>query len=176
MIFNGKFRFILQLNPNLPQMKIKQLLLFVCLSSLTLSFTACSGDDVKTTDTQITEPSGTVSFKLDGVEKVYNTIIITESQYEEGATVRTITASQNGNPAELVEFVVVSGETGTNKLYNIRYVTNSVSTSNMELSSITTVSSNTALKATFSGLNYQQNANQEFVEVPVTDGVIDIQY
>lgn len=120
MIFNGKFRFILQLNPNLPQMKIKQLLLFVCLSSLTLSFTACSGDDNKETTNN---SQGTFSFKLDGVQKNFDNLVITkEAPDEDGDVLITVIASEKAHPETYFTFETFEGQTGTAGISYTEYV------------------------------------------------------
>ena len=59
---------------------MKKLFLFLSISLLTLSISSCSDDDSSPANN---EPGGTVSFKVDGVQKTFNNVIINTEIIEE---------------------------------------------------------------------------------------------
>jgi len=153
----------------------KAFLLFVATVALTL--TSCSGDDSSSSSTpEDLTPVGTVTMKVDGVLKTYNTIAMTE-YIDGGQEYRSFTASQNGSSSELVKFHTKIGVVGASSYIGFEYVTNSIS---QQLSPSTNilVNNDEALKINFSGL-YQTGFDMEIGEPTysyITDGVIDITY
>ncbi|KAF2520152.1 hypothetical protein E0W68_02710 [Flavobacterium salilacus subsp. salilacus] len=88
---------------------MKQLFLLLSLSILTLSISSCSDDDSNSTDDNTTS---FVKFKVDGVQKTFNHVIINTGTPEDGTVLLTIIASESENSEESISFEIYQGETG----------------------------------------------------------------
>ena len=165
---------------------MKNLFLFLSISILSLSISSCSSDDNNSTENGDNNPStetgGTVSFKVDGVQKTFNNIIIDKTIYDEGkqeeAIYLEITASEEGNSEEYITFQLFEGSVGANKTYvdgwdyrvnNKMYHAWHHSTGN-GITDIVQINDAEKLKATFSG-TLTSNVP---VSLNITEGFIDI--
>lgn len=157
---------------------MKKLFLFTCLSALALSFNSCSDDDNKSNETDGT--SGTVTLKVDGVAKTYNTITVNEeSDTYEGETYNwlTVTASPEGSASEFVTIEIEKDAVGADAADYFEYVENNRSfTMDWDTFNINTLTNNNdKLKGTFAGtVSYWDNDTQETVTKTVTEGTFDI--
>lgn len=157
---------------------MKKLFLFTILSALTISLASCSGDDDSGTVNNGDQTGGTVSFKLNGVQKTFNSIQVTREPYD-GTTWLTVTASENGNPTEFVVFAGPEGQTGAAQLqwsYTVNNATYSQAGMNNDMYFINTIietNSNNKIKGSFTGslTNYDFSSHLTF-----TDGTINITY
>lgn len=154
---------------------MKKLFLFTCLSALALSFNSCSDDD-SSSNNNGGETGGTVSFKVDGVQKNYNTVTVNlQSDTQDGETWEwyEVTASQNGSSSELITFEVDKGLTGADALYSLNYISNNTTyySSWAGFSANVTSNSNSKLKGTFSG-NVGDSETSD--EKAITDGTFNI--
>jgi hypothetical protein len=155
---------------------MKKIFLFTCFSAIALSFSSCSDDDSSSGNNDGGETGGTVSFKVDGVQKTYNTVTINhESQTLDGQTWEwyEITASQNGGSSELISFEVEKGVTGADALYSLDYVSDNTGyeMSWVDFSTNVTTNTNHKLKGSFSGTVDDFETGTEKV---ITDGTFNI--
>ncbi len=160
---------------------MKKLFLFV--AALTLSLTSCSSDDDKGGNGG---GGGNSELKvtIDGVQKIFNTIDVNVYDQEDGYGNRTITASIDNNPSEIIVFSIVKGDTGSDALYNFKYEKNGTEyrpNNGGFLTSIAQTNSNGRLKGTFIGkLIYRdydyENWEEVIEEIELTNGSFDISY
>jgi hypothetical protein len=151
----------------------KIFLLLICTTSLLLS--SCSGDDTKSGKPSETVQQGTVTVKIDGILKTYNTITLETVDYGENYTINC-TASQNGSSAEMIQFSMWSDDIGADGLYNFVYTTES-HPQNVSVSSNILVNKQDSFKATFSGQVFVGNFETgEGGSKPMTEGEINITY
>ena len=154
---------------------MKKLFLFTCLSALALTFNSCSGDDPSSNNNG---PEGTLSFKLDGVQKTFNTIAINENVFTgDGVTytIYGITASDNSDPSELVYFTIEKTYTGTDSFNVFRFTSNNIIWYDYDLLSNTMINRDDKLKGSFSGSLYDGLAGGGEEELKIiTDGTFDI--
>ncbi|TRW26710.1 hypothetical protein FMM05_04860 [Flavobacterium zepuense] len=156
---------------------MKKLFLFTCLSALALTFNSCSDDDNKSNETDGT--SGTVTFKVNGVAKTYNTITVNpESEVSDGETFEwiTITASPEGSASEFVTFELEKEAVGADASNYFEYVENNVTYYwDNEFNVNTLTNNNDKVKGTFSGTVSIYDANaQETVTKTISEGTFDI--
>jgi len=157
---------------------MKKLFLFTCLSALALSFNSCSDDDSSSNNGS--ETGGTVSFKVDGVQKTFDTVTVNEdSETFEGETYTwyEVTASDNGSSTEMIYFEIEKGYNGADSFDSFMYTLNNT-TFDMDwdsFSSNTTSNTSSKLKGTFSGtVQHWSNENQEYTQKAITDGTFNI--
>ncbi len=156
---------------------MKKVFLFTCLSALALSFNSCSDDDSSSNGG---EPGGTVSFKVDGVQKTFNTVTVNEdSETFEGETYTwyEVTASADGNATEMIYFEVEKGYNGADSFDNFDY-TSATQVYSMDwdnFSSNTTTNSSQKLKGSFTGtVSRWNNETQTSMDKEITTGTFDI--
>lgn len=138
-------------------------------------FSSCSGDDKEAAESIVKNPQGTVTIKIDGVTKIYNTITVEIIDYVESYSINC-TASQNGSSSEMIQFGIQSEHTGADKLYNFIYTANGHS-QNLTVSSNISANNKNTLKGTFSGQVFVGNPNTgEGDSKPMTEGEINISY
>ena len=169
---------------------MKKLLLFVSLTAMALSFNSCSDDDSKKTDNPTTEElGGTLTMKVDGVQKNFNNVVIDQDVYDNGAVELTVTASENGNTAEFITFSLYKEELGADATYNWSYTKNNVKFETNwryndvqpQISAIVQTNSGNKLKGSFSGsigrYTYNENSQEpEFELFQITEGSFDATY
>ena len=158
---------------------MKKLFLFTCLSALALSFNSCSDDD-SSSNNNGGETGGTVSFKVDGVQKTFDTVTVNlQSETEEGETWEwyEVTASDAGASTETIYFEIEKGYSGADSFDTFTYTSNN-SDFDMDwdnFSANTTSNSSSKLKGSFSGTVQQwSNENQEYTQKAITEGTFNI--
>ncbi|KGO92229.1 hypothetical protein [Flavobacterium subsaxonicum] len=138
---------------------MKKLLLITCLTALTLSFNSCSDDDSKATETVVTEEiGGTLSFKVNGVQKTFNNVVVSKTDYD-GDVYLEVTASVNGSATEYLSFNLWQNDLGSEAVEYFTYVNGSkmysdgwsTNNTNPQVNSIVQTNSNNKLKGSFSG-------------------------
>jgi len=161
---------------------MKKLFLFTCLTALTLSFNSCSDDDSKATedptDDTVYVDGGTVSVKVNGELKTYNTIAV-EDDGDADFPRLYVTASQNGSSSEFVTFSIDKGNVGAGHVLGFSYTTDSTPNQQFEpFSSNTLVNEDHVVKANFSGklVTGQNPLGNGFTYDEFTDGSINITY
>lgn len=138
-------------------------------TSLTLSLNSCSKDDNST-------PTGnSVTMKVGGVEKTFNTVVVNQVPYDDYIDL-IITASNNGSTTEFVSFGISKGDTGAGHSWGFEYTLNGMLYSEGEaistVSSNATTNSDNKLIGTFSGTV----TSSENVSLDLTQGSFDITY
>lgn len=142
---------------------------------MSLVLFSCSGDDGESGKPSQTEAQGTVTVKIDGILKTYNTLALETVDYGENYTINC-TASQNGSSAEMIQFSMWSDDIGADGLYNFAYTTDSHS-QNISVSSNILVNNRSSFKASFSGQVFVGNFETGEVDAkPMTEGEINITY
>jgi hypothetical protein len=104
---------------------MKKIILFALLASLGLTNVSCSGDDSPQSTTtpvnEVPQVGGTISFKIDGVQKTFNTFTIDPEEID-GVMRLTVGAYSDTNPHnEWLEFTVNHGVVGQNKITSFVY-------------------------------------------------------
>ena len=163
---------------------MKRIILFALLASFGLTSISCSNDDNSTPVNQVPQAGGTITFKVGGVAKTFNTINVVEDEQgttEDPYTVLMVTASANNNPAEVISFVLPKGQIGANLIYNLIYTVNGKSywADTFGGSSTNVVQTNTAdnkIIGSFSGTFTYSNMGQDFEELMITEGVFNFTY
>jgi len=94
---------------------MKKLFLILFATAATFSASSCSDDDAAATTT-----GDTVTFKVNGVQKTYNTVSV-EEETEGGVTYLYVTAMNGTNISEVVTFDIVKGETADDSVNGFVY-------------------------------------------------------
>lgn len=89
---------------------MKKLYPFFLFVLLGLTASSCSDDSSQA----LHKPSGNLTMTVDGAQKFYNNLRVEEIPQNNGSIQLKVTASQNGNPSEVLIFRVKKGETGVN--------------------------------------------------------------
>lgn len=156
---------------------MKKLFLFTLLSALTISLASCSSDDNNGSGNG-GSTGGTLTVKINGTQKTFNTITVNkEAPDEDGDVYLDITASINGSADEMINFGLYQGDTGSNTVWNLEYKANN-ETYNFNPNFNVLTNNNNQLKGTFSG-QYKQwdnDTQQEEVLFNFTEGSFDIRH
>lgn len=158
---------------------MKKLFLFTCLSAIALTFNSCSDDD-SSSNNNGGEPGGTVSFKVAGVQKTFNTVTVTEDSDTSNGETYTwykVTASNNGSATEMIYFEVEKGYAGADSFDTFNYTLNTdVYLLDWDNFSSNTIKNNaTKLTGTFSGTATKwNNDTQTSTDKQITEGTFDI--
>ncbi|MET0758848.1 MAG: hypothetical protein ABWZ56_00395 [Flavobacterium sp.] len=148
---------------------MKKIFLFMLVSLLTLSLNSCSKDNDST-------PAGSsLTMKVGGVQKTFNTITVNEIPYDDYVDL-IITASNNGSTSEFVTFGIGKGDMGAGHSWGFEYTLNDVVYTEGDvirtISSNATANSDNKLVGTFSGtVTSGDNATIE-----LSQGSFDISY
>ena len=158
---------------------MKKLFLFLAVAAL--GFTSCSDDDDNNNPTYTT--GGTVTMKINGVQKTYTTISVDRELYT-GETpgddeyLLSVTASENGSATEFVTFDIWENSNGAGGIDWITYVTDGDNYSQWgNFNSNVLASNNHELGANFSGemiIGYDEN--NDLVVDEITEGSINVTY
>lgn len=138
-------------------------------TTLMLSLNSCSKDDNS-------DPTGnSVTMKVGGVEKTFNTVVVNQIPYEDYIDL-IITASNNGSTTEFVTFGISKDDIGAGHSWGFEYTLNGMLYSEGEavstVSSNATTNSDNKLIGTFSGTV----TSSENVSLDLTQGSFDITY
>ncbi|WP_395045604.1 hypothetical protein [Flavobacterium sp.] len=153
---------------------MKKLFLFITVSVLTLSISSCSKDDAT--------PSigGTVTLKINGTAKTFNTVVVDEQVYEAGTvdeyTELTVTAAIGSSTTEIITFYVDQEDLGSGAINGFSYSNGSTlytSFSSTLNTNVTTNSTGKKLAGNFSGTLTDFNTGNS---VAITEGSFNIQY
>ena len=142
---------------------MKNLFTILTIVAFGLSFTACSSDSDG-------KKSG-LTARINGVERTFNTIEVTEEDFGE-YTDYIIDAVQSDDVTKSITISLGKGSLGTDSIYFIQYYdgTTFYQLSSPQITSNVTESSDSKIKATFSGiLNDGGSGN-----VNIANGVIDL--
>ena len=165
---------ILRHNFNLKNMK-KILLFFVVVS---MGLISCSSDD------NSGEMNANLTVTIDGERKVFNTIVVDAYDNPEGEfSFRSVTATINNDPTELITFSISNFSKGSGAMQDIQYILNGGSYSLMSneanFSSVVEESKEGRMKGVFTGaLTKIDFVDNEFetIKVTLTEGSFDINY
>lgn len=170
------------MRPNKYFTKMKKIFLFIATATLAFSMNSCSSDDNSDSNNgggNETTIGGTLSVKIDGVQKNFNNVIVNAAPYDMPGNpdliLLDVTASTAGNSSEYINFQIFKGRTGANSFFlDLQYTLNNV-TYRDEVSSITQINSNNALKGTFNG-EVEGYINNAWVIKTLTEGKFDVKY
>lgn len=150
---------------------MRKIFLFVSFCALSIGIASCSGDD----NDPVTQPGGTVTLKMNGVAKTYNTVTVSKSTSSDMTTLM-LTASQNGGSTEMVKFIMEEGVTGANEIWNTEMTIGGANTYTT-FSTNTTANSNNHVKGTFSGTaTVYNNATGTETIYNITEGNFEANY
>lgn len=154
--------------------KLSLLALFVTFS---FSITACSDTDVSDIRNR---PSGNLVMMVDGVQKQYNDIKMTEIIEEDGDVRLDISCTQNGKPGEYIKFRTYKYRTGTGRTSTWFYSDDSnafrreiVDGEEYDIESNITTNNNNRLRGTFSGTLYNTYSK---IAIEITEGELNYNY
>lgn len=146
--------------------------IFLFLAAASLSLASCSSDDGGSSN-----GGDSVTFKVNGVEKTFNTVQVEEVVWDEGTPDEfsqiEVTASMNNSPTEFVTFSVEPDGVGADALYDFRYTAAGDQFYSYD-SFVSIVQTNTGskLRGTFSGT---LNSGGEATKT-ITEGEFNISY
>lgn len=150
---------------------MRKIFLFVSFCALSIGIASCSGDDNDT----VAQPGGTVTLKMNGVAKTYNTVTVSRS-VDAGDAVLTLTASQNGGSTEMVKFIMPEGVTGADEMWSTQMTIGGTSVY-PSFSTNITANSNNHVKGTFSGTATIWNNTTEVETIyNITEGNFEANY
>jgi hypothetical protein len=172
------FKFLVLLRQSIINLKhftkMKKLILFT-LTALSLSLTSCSDDDGAATNNG--GNGGTFTATVNGVQKTYNTVTVSEDSYSDGEVYLKVTGSQEGSADENIYFEMAKNETGTNAIYYSEFTTAGVQYYAGNLNTNVTVNNANQVKGTFSGPIYNTNSTeQDQVLFTITNGTFTANY
>lgn len=157
---------------------MKKIALFALIATLGLSSISCSSDDSSAPVNQVPVTGGTVTFKVDGVAKTFNTINVNvepgEGQDADNNYL-LVTASANNDPSEVMSFVVQEGQIGANAAYNWAYTAGGKNYYAMFNNVVQTNSTDKRLIGSFSG-NAEYYNGMGVEVVAISEGVFNITY
>jgi hypothetical protein len=159
---------------------MKKLLLFVSLTAMALSLNSCSDDDSSSDGGN----GGSLTMKLNGISKTYNTVTVSATPDGEGGTYLMVTGSPDGSSSEKISFVVMQGDLGSDVAYNADLTVNGDTTyfgsmnSNILVNTENATGKTNQLKGTFSGkiTEWNNDTQVEDTVYTVTDGAFDVKY
>jgi len=150
----------------------KNLFLFLMITSFTVFNVSCSKDDDDTSTT-----SNSLSVKVDGTLKNFNTITVVENIQNLGTvdeyTLLEVTASNSSS--EQIKFGVEKNDIGNDILWYLKYIDGSTEydSSGFDNSNVT-VNSNNKITGTFSG--DMTNISGGIDNIQLTEGAFNFQY
>lgn len=142
---------------------MRKFLTLLTLIVVAVGISSCSSDD---------KPDTGLSAKIDGVSKKFINVTVTEEEYDEYSDY-IVTAIQSDDPSKSIQISLGKDFIGTESIYYIQYFDgeNYYQLSSPDIVSNVTESSNTKVKATFSGILV---SDVGMGNVAVTDGTIDV--
>ena len=142
---------------------MRKLLTLLTLIVVAIGISSCSSDD---------KPDTGLSAKIDGVSKKFINVTVTEEEYDEYSDY-IVTAIQSDDPAKSIQISLGKDLIGTESIYFVQYFDgeNYYQLSSPDIVSNVTESSNTKVKATFSGILV---SDVGMGNVAVTHGTIDV--
>jgi len=124
---------------------------------------SCSKDDG---GNNVAPPVEELTVIVEGVEKTFNSIVLSTNTFtnanDEVVTYKTVTATIDGNTAEIIHFQLGNESTGANVLWSFEYTLNGDvynDTNSSAITSVVSVNNETTLTATFSGYVEKWNNN-----------------
>ena len=149
---------------------MKKIILLVVMVAVGMFWTSCSSDDSgNNTDPIPLNPAGTISFKVHGVTKTFNTYIMTENDQS-----LYITATNNSNISDIVELNLAKDRIGTGVVYDFRYTKNTILYSTLGgFTTLFTKNSERQIIASFAGELY---SSSEGDYITITNGSINMSY
>jgi hypothetical protein len=159
----------------LNNLTMRKIFLFMLVIASTLSLNSCSKDD----NNQSPPSSNSVTMKVGGTQKTFNTIEVKQEPYTldgENFIDLIITASINGNMSESLTFYVGKGDVGSGVSWGFNYIINDVVFFEdgviNSVNTNTTVNSDKKLVGTFDGIVTASDGTS----LELTQGLFDISY
>ena len=153
---------------------MKKLFLFTCLSALALTFNSCSDDDSAAAGGN----GGSFTATINGVQKTYNTVTVTEDAYEDGDEYLIVTGSEGGSADETIYLEIAKGETGTNAVWFAEITVGGETHYATDINTNITVNSASQVKGTFSGTitEWSNEQQEEVLVLTVANGSFEANY
>lgn len=152
---------------------MKKLFLFVSIVVLTTCLNSCSSSDDSTAST-----ISSITLKIDGVSKTFNTIVVNQNEYNSGTAdeyTELLIRTSETTPSEYLRLLIVKGYLGENVPCSFAYINNDSEYANYNglFFVNTTVNGNNKIKGTFSGMLQTDFSDSG---ISITEGIFDIQY
>lgn len=149
---------------------MKKIILLVVMVAVGMFWTSCSSDDSgNNTNTIPLNPAGTISFKVNGVTKTFNTYIMTENDQS-----LYITATNNSNISDIVELDIQKDQLGTGVLHDFFYTKNTVIYNSFGgFTTLITKNSDRQIIGSFAGELY---SSAEGGYITISNGLINMTY
>ena len=158
---------------------MKKIFLFIATATLAFSMNSCSSDD-NSSDSGVI--GGTISAKIDGVSKTFNTVVVNKQTITEDGETYTelvVSATIGTSTEEIITIALDAGDVGAEAIYSFSYL-NGGNTFNSylgNLSSTVLTNSNNKLKGNFSGtLKTYNPSNGAEITKTLSEGSFDISY
>ena len=152
---------------------MKKLFLFVAVAALTISLNSCSSSG-----SGGSSPGGTLTAKINGVAKTFNTVVVNENVQNAGTvdeyTELTVTGAIGTSTTEIITFNLDKGDLGSNAIYYFTYTKDGEFYQGTSMATnVTTNSNGKKLVGNFSG----DVTNNSFTNtLTFTEGSFNIQY
>lgn len=165
------------MRPNKYFTKMKKIFLFIATATLAFSMNSCSSDDNSDSNGGNTTVGGTITAKIDGVQKTFNNVIVNTTNFTEDGenyTFLDITATIGNSASEIITFSTIKGRVGADAIRDFNYTKNdNFFYSNPMTTIMQTNSDSKKLKGIFSGTLTNTSGGSP---IAVTEGSFDIQY
>ena len=152
---------------------MRRIFLYMLVFSLAFSSNSC------TKDPSPSYSGNSVTTKVGGLEKTFNTVVVTQEPYTSGGVNYVdlkITATNKGNTTESLVFSIGKGDLGVGHSWGFNYTINGVYYAEGDMpttvSSDATINSDNKLKGTFNGTV----TSSENVTLQLTEGTFDVSY
>ena len=158
---------------------MKKLFLFVSAIALTVSLNSCSKSDSSSS------VGGTITMKINGTSKTFNTVVVDEHVYYAGTTDEytelTATGIVGTDATEYVTFTTDKGVLGSDAIYSFEYYKNGQTYYSYGgggfAANVTTNNTSKKLIGSFSGiLNGNDSTTGDPITVSLTNGTFNVQY
>ena len=159
---------------------MKKFILFVSAVVLTVTLNSCSKSDSGSSS-----PRGTVTMKINGTSKTFNTVVVNQHVYNAGTTDEytelTATGIVGTDATEYVTFITDKGVLGADAIYSFEYYKNGQiyysSGGGSFAANVTTNNTSKKLIGSFSGiLNGNDSTTGNPITVSLTNGTFNVQY
>jgi hypothetical protein len=149
---------------------MKKLFLFVAVGVFAFSLNSCSSSDGGSATI-----GGTITMKVNGVAKTFNTVVVNEQVYEAGTvdeyTELTMTGAIGTSTNEIILMRLDKGDVGASAIYECFYTKDGVEYNAGLTSNVTTNNTSKKLIGNFSG-----GASDGTTTFTFTEGAFNVQY
>lgn len=149
---------------------MKKLFLFVAVAGLAFSLNSCSSSS-----SGGSSPGGTLTAKINGVAKTFNTVVVSENVQGAGTadeyTELTVTAAIGTSTTEFITFYLDKGDLGSDAIYEFYYTKDGVIYNGSWATNVTTNNNSKKIVGSLSG-----TFSDGVTAFVISEGTFNVQY